>query len=135
MKTTILKTSFTIGIALILATSVFGRDWKLAADIPFAFNINDQTMASGSYTVEIRGEVLVIRSSEGQKLIMTLSNAAITPSGLNNGRLVFNRYGDQYFLSEVNWAQGPSRQLMKSKLEIQTAKQFGNPRRLDVATK
>ena len=136
MKTTILRALFTIGTALILVTTASAQSRTLAAHIPFNFNVGDVKMSSGKYTVEMLGSptALVIRSAEDQKAAISLTIVAITPQDLKRGgRLVFNHYGDEYFLSEVSWAEGPSRALPATRLEIQAAKNIGNPRRLEVS--
>ena len=136
MKRTILSAFFTIGTALILVTTASAQHWTLAADIPFDFKVSDSEMSSGKYTVQmLDNTVLIIRSEKDQKAVITLSNAAITPQDLRRASLVFNHYGEEYFLSAVSWPEGPSRALPKTSLEIQAAKNIGRPRRLEVSSK
>ncbi len=135
MKRTILSAFFTIGTGLILVTTASAQYWRLAADIPFDFNVGDAKMSSGKYTVQMLDNTLLIRSENNQKAIFTLSNAAITPQDLRRASLVFNHYGEEYFLSAVSWPEGPSRALPKTSLEIQAAKNIGHPRRLEVSSK
>jgi hypothetical protein len=46
----------------------------------------------------------------------------LTPSNLKNAKLMFNRYGGQYFLSSVSWPGGPSKILPPTNIELQAAK-------------
>ena|SRR5437867_8978848 len=124
MKKTILTTICTLGAALILVTSALASDWKMSADIPFDFNVGNTRMASGKYTVEIAvNGTITVRSAENEKAAaISLSNNAITPRYLKNARLVFNNYGDQYFLSTLSWRDGPSRMLPPASVESKAAK-------------
>ena len=133
---TILTSIFALVLVLAIAGPALAQDWVLAADIPFNFNVGDSNLPSGKYTVRIfggTGTFLVVRSSDNKKAIISLASTADTPRGLKNGKLVFNAYGDQYFLSSVYWAQGPSRMLPPSNVELQASKTEGK-RKLDVAS-
>jgi hypothetical protein len=52
-----------------------------------------------------------------------LTIGVMTQSPTPNGEMIFNRYGDRYFLSEVRWAgYSVTRQLIKSQAELELAK-------------
>src|SRR5215469_1415485 len=122
MNKTILTMVFTIAATLILVTAASAQNWRLAADIPFDFNMGDVKMTSGKYTVQLNGNTtLLIQSADNQKSVFTLSNAGVTRDP-RSSRLVFQVYGDRYFLSAVSWADGPSRTLLPASLERLTAK-------------
>jgi len=133
---TVLTAGFAIGLALILGAPAFAQDGQLAANIPFGFSVGDVKMPSGRCIVRsVNSNALQIRCADDKRSAVTITNEANTPRGLMNGRLVFYRYGDLYFLSEVSWPGGPSRALPKSANELETAKQFRKPAKLEVATK
>lgn len=99
----------------------------VTANIPFEFVVADQTLPAGKYTVEkmsMSSEVLAIRSRN--KTALRLSNPLRANKAPNQSKLVFHRYGQRYFLSEV-WSAGEQagRQLRKSReernIEIQLA--------------
>ena len=86
---------------------------KLSANIPFEFNVGYKTMAAGEYTVQTvvsAGDALLIKSADANK---------------RHARLVFNRYGDRYFLAEVwNGVDDIGRQLLKSEEERAVEREF-----------
>ena len=73
-------------------------------------------MPAGLYSVEagIASNTLVIQSREQKAWTMVLTNPVEITSGRIESRLVFNRYGNEYFLAQV-WsdAEGRGRTLPK----------------------
>ena len=106
-----MKRQFLILIAIaafttVLSTSAFGQAGKTAnANVTFDFQIGDRFYPAGNYRIESisrqSDNILRIRSLGGanknQLIVSTLANAgkAQTP------RLVFHKYGETYFLSEI----------------------------------
>ena len=75
-----------------------------AADfnVPFAFNVGNQTMPSGTYRVSREGfNELLIQSRDGKPAVFLLTSDSPEPYEQTSGKLIFNRYGNQYFLREV----------------------------------
>jgi hypothetical protein len=117
-------TMLTLIVTVALATAVVSanaQSVKVKAEIPFEFIVGDQTLPAGSYAVRPAtnsGIALMIQNSEASISTVRLTNT-ITPKKKNlRARLVFHRYGQNYFLSEV-WEGGEStgRQLRESKQE------------------
>jgi hypothetical protein len=97
-----------IAIVLMLAAN-FGSSTSFAqqpvvqASIPFSFSVNGQALPAGRYMIRsnIAGEyVLSLQNRDKHSTVMTLGhpNQATEPRA---SVLVFHRYGDQYFLSEI----------------------------------
>jgi hypothetical protein len=88
-----------LGIPVIYAGSI----GSVEATIPFDFIVGKMTLPAGQYTVSPldhkRG--LVVRSEDGKSTAMVLTMGVQTKSAKNQARLVFNRYGNTYFLSQV----------------------------------
>ena len=63
-------------------------------------------------------KTLLLKARDGDASMMLNSNAAESLKPANKTRLVFNQYGNQYFLSQI-WVNGetPGRQLPKSSRE------------------
>ena len=81
---------------------------KIRANIPFAFNVGDKTLPAGDYTVAVVNpasdrKVLQIRSADGHAsaIIQTTITAA---NHADEARLVFRRYGQQYFFAQAQMA-------------------------------
>lgn len=77
------------------------------ANIPFDFSINNHTLPAGEYMVEriYDGNGLRIRSVSGTDSITLLTNSVQVSPRQGAGKMVFHRYGDQYFLYRV-WSSG-----------------------------
>jgi hypothetical protein len=93
---------------------------RVVATVPFNFIVGDKEMPAGTYSVQPTSTgsgILRITGAENSKTALRLSTS-LHRSNAGNGKLVFHRYQDQYFLSEI-WQAGESdgRQLFKSNRE------------------
>ncbi|SRR6266852_8253262 len=87
--------------------------------VPFDFTIGSKSFPSGDYVVRsgMAHTVLAIQSVDGQSAAMTLTTPLYGRNESGGARLIFNRYGDRYFLSQV-WANGSEgRELSRSTSE------------------
>ena len=119
MKKQIVNIVVSLSIVITLALSVFAQMGGLvSATIPFAFNINGVTMAAGSYNIRRLNtpDVMTIQDSENKKSASFICRQEMTPKSDGKSQLVFHRYGNQYFLSEVQ-DNGATKKLGKSKAE------------------
>ena len=99
-----------------------GSEFGLRANIPFDFVIGTKTLPQGTYTVkflETSPNVLVIRGQDNNEGAIALS---ITVSAEdiedNSPKLIFHRYGNEYFLSQVWSGAGlAGKELPKSQQE------------------
>ena len=96
---------------------------KLTATIPFDFTVGERKFSAGEYSVSraLQGSgdlVVQLSSADGHALMTQLTYTVITKSPKEDGRFVFHKYGDEYFLFEV-WAAGADtgRVLIKSRAE------------------
>jgi hypothetical protein len=107
MKTILFRIT---AIAMLAAMSSFAQNYAtFQASVPFDFTLGNKTMPSGQYFVEpsLKPNVVVIRSAD-QKHNYVIMGASVTSHDQTTAKLVFHRYGDQYFLSEV-WTRGDDR--------------------------
>lgn len=108
---------------LALAANVLsanGQSHRVIADIPFDFIVADKTLPSGNYTVSAAtsdGQALKISSRDGKSSIIRLSTSLAEKSEKRNARMVFHRYGQQYFLVEVWSGDSYGRKLGQCKRE------------------
>lgn len=115
----------TLVVGLALAATVVSANGQTTsqlakADIPFDFIVGDKTLPSGRYTVRAvtsDGQGVRISSLDGRSSVIRLSNSAADTSKKRNARMVFHRYGQQYFLAEVWTGDIYGRQLMQCKKE------------------
>ena len=108
MKRANLRIFLMLGLFAILAvSSVHAQSsYRQTANIPFSFTVADKTFPAGEYTVErVNPEsdkaALAIKSADGHMTRIVLTTPVQASRTQENARLVFNRYGDQYFLAEV----------------------------------
>lgn len=92
----------------------------LRADIPFAFEMRGQSMPAGDYGVEFSSDrnYIMVKSKENARegaIGLTFAVYQTRSMGVVP-KLVFNKYGDRYFLSQV-WHPNLVRELPKTKQE------------------
>lgn len=113
---------------------------QLTVTIPFDFYVAGKTLPAGQYHVGRStedAEGLVLRGTDGRTGLFVLTRGIQNEEVQRESRLVFRRYGDQYFLGEV-WISGRStgRELPSSRKERLTkqesAKHGGNPEKVAV---
>ena len=126
-----------LAVIMIVAASASVKaqslQYKLTADVPFDFTVSDKKLPAGKYSISraqtSNGDlVLQIVSANGKENISRLTIPVITHKPMNQGTLVFNRYGNDYYLSEV-WPAGGStgRELLKSRTERELARKAVEP--------
>jgi hypothetical protein len=113
---------------LLAAGSAFAQTINLKAGIPFEFVVNETTLQAGEYQLVssgIDGSVLLIRDADGHGRGFILTNSAESGRPCDQTKLVFLRYGDQYFLSEI-WREGDTsgHQVPKSRRQTEMAQDF-----------
>ena len=108
MKTNFGRLLMTIGFSAVLGSSLLEAQLKPKgrAEIPFAFHVRDAALPAGTYTVEEVSTTgtIAITDNETGKAILTLAPANRLGRS-DESKLVFNKYGDRYFLSEL-WFAG-----------------------------
>ena len=101
MKKSLFSTILMLGLVMLAAASATAQSRSpIKVQIPFDFYAGEARLAAGDYRVRFISEnVLMLRSAGGKSIIVS---APLTREGRNNApRLVFHKYGDQYFLAQV----------------------------------
>jgi hypothetical protein len=114
-----------MALTMFATTRVAQAQQSLVINIPFDFVAGNTQLAAGEYTVKVsvptHSLILISRKdSTASAFINTYAAVSSTPQA--ESKLVFNRYGDRYFLSQV-WSEGNSqgRQLVKTSREKEMA--------------
>ena len=115
-------------VALLVATGANAQTINVKANVPFSFVVNRTTLPAGEYSLESIGNgggALVIRGANTKTASLIMSHACESLNAASHGKLVFHRYGGQYFLSQV-WVGGDNRghELPTSAREKEVAKDF-----------
>jgi hypothetical protein len=111
-----------VGLALAAAVVANGQAQPaLRAQVPFDFVVGEKTLRAGEYRVSqtgSTGEAVVINSDKGDRILCLSNNADRFGDRELAAKLVFHRYNNTYFLSQV-WMAGDStgRELPKTKQE------------------
>jgi hypothetical protein len=72
--------------------------------IPFSFIAEDRTLPAGEYVITRIGggkESMRLAQNDGSGLVTLLPTRVQARAWKDHGRLIFHKYGDRYFLSEV----------------------------------
>ena len=90
--------------AMASASHAFAQGRVMQVNVPFAFHNGSQNMPAGIYRVEIQSaHLILLRGQSTAGFVMT--NPETTRDVNGPGKVIFNRYGSQYYLSEF-WPQG-----------------------------
>jgi hypothetical protein len=115
-----------LGLILALST-VPGHakdEAKIKARIPFNFAVGNKELKAGDYVIQRAGETgdLIIRSEDGgdQQIVYGIRKESKETG--NHERLIFHRYGSQYFLAQI-WLSGDEdgHELIRGAQEKKTA--------------
>lgn len=85
--------------ALATVGTAGAQNHLVRANIPFDFLAGDAHLPAGTYTIT-SDDLVNIVIQNGQNAAFLLSEAP-ADDVKTDGKLVFNRHGDQYFLSEI----------------------------------
>jgi hypothetical protein len=116
-----------IGLGLWLASaSAYAQTGLIKASIPFSFIVEKTTFPPGNYTLHGlsagNGRVMTIQSADRKFTKPVLPNSCESKDVAHSTRLVFHRYGDQYFLAEVRMeGKDLGQQVARSRFEQEVA--------------
>lgn len=110
----------------------------LVADIPFSFTSGSEIMPPGKYRLmQLPQHMIQIRSEDLKHVRYLLTMTSQTFQIADRSKLVFHRYGDQYFLYQV-WAAGSMQhaEILRghAEQEMLSAQNHPRPSNTEVAT-
>jgi frataxin-like iron-binding protein CyaY len=117
---TMLMVIITLAFASALASSAQTR--SLVVNIPFEFSVGNKTLPAGEYIVNYASQAsregLTIQKNDGSANAISMTMNVTSREPQKQARLVFNKYGDRHFLSQIWMASRTSgRELNKSRSE------------------
>jgi hypothetical protein len=121
----------TVGAALLATVAMYGQNsQRLIVNVPFGFAAGSTMLPAGEYKVDLRiaPGTVALHSVEQKKAALVVTQAAQTAHERGPAKLVFKRYGDQYFLSQI-WSAftGYGRQIPPTKREMEMARNATEP--------
>ncbi|MGH9833165.1 MAG: hypothetical protein ACRD9Y_09115 [Blastocatellia bacterium] len=119
-----LAVALSFAAALVATTAAYPFAFRIRAEIPFDFTVGNKRLPKGEYTIESLNEAgtVIIRSDKkGKALTFNIIRGKMTDKP--KSKLVFHRYGDQYFLARIwDGSSDTVLKLDKSKAEKKAAK-------------
>ena len=115
-------------VAWLMVPATQAQSVMLKANIPFDFVVGEKRLPSGQYHVKSLNPVLTqIQGNDAHSTAIVLTTGMQAAKISDVGKLIFNRYGDQYFLSKI-WVPltDTGRQLPKSRFEREVAQRLSN---------
>lgn len=113
--------NFSLRMALALAAlcvPLFAQG-TLEGNIPFAFELSGTVLPAGEYEVRLAPPVMLQNKADPGWTSFVLTYSLYQPTWDRNKeatKLVFNKYGDRYFLAEI-WSMARSHGIPKSRQE------------------
>ncbi|MBI4470551.1 MAG: hypothetical protein HY650_14645 [Acidobacteria bacterium] len=93
----------------VIATGIQAQSGaSMRVDIPFNFIVGDQMLPAGEYRLgpmESGRPALLIRSAGFDRQAIVLTNTVQAASTIEQAKVVFHRFGDEYYLAQV-WPAG-----------------------------
>jgi hypothetical protein len=106
--------SLLVGLSAISASAQTAG--RLAADVPFDFNIGSRLLPAGEYIIRQprSGNESLLLLSDGKQGTLAFARIVEATRQSRRSRLVFNRYGERYFLASIWDSKGEGRILPQS---------------------
>lgn len=115
-------------------------DRLITANVPFNFMIKDRALPAGEYVfalVQVGGsDAVKIQTADGHITAFVPTRSARAKASPTEPKLVFNRYADQYFLSQVfGLEDSTAQQLARPRAEERLAKSATERSNVSVAAR
>lgn len=109
MKRETIRTVVTLSLVVfgVASTVIAQGQGVVRAKIPFSFNVAGKSMPAGEYLINKTGQSSLFLIRGESKAAYVLTNSKNSTKSVDKTKLVFRRYGDQYFLGQM-WSRGES---------------------------
>jgi hypothetical protein len=128
-----MKKQIAVAVALMAASITAGQCYAQRAtykrDIPFAFQVANQTMPAGEYLIQRMTDTnegvqyTMIRRTDSSRTAVALTFAVDAKNEKSEPELAFHKYGNRYFLSEIWMGQGQGQHLVVCERERELARE------------
>ncbi len=135
--------TFGVFLTLIVASAQAQTGYQMAANIPFDFTAGKTSLPAGIYNINLISEnTLLVRSIDRKKSVLLLARQAGHVGTRKPARIIFNRYGDRYFLSQtflsetdLGFAVNPSHAERDLAREYRLAERDAKSQKVEVAVR
>ena len=96
-----------VTLSLLVSVPIMSAQTIAMASVPFGFTVADKEMSAGNYVITSVSDsaIVIINRSTGTGVV-SLFHSEQPRNNNDTTMLVFHRYGDTYFLSQVARASG-----------------------------
>jgi len=130
-----------LGLLLtLMAVQSIAQTKELVADIPFDFTVCREQFSAGKYHIRplsnANPNVVLVQSENKRSSEIVCAHDVQSRKAVTTGKLIFHRYGTQYFLSEM-WMVGEKigTQVVKSEKEEALQKEVRGVKREKITIK
>ena len=103
--------SLAMSLAVLMSAAAQAQTTHMKVTVPFEFTAGNVQLPAGEYEVKAigpwQGALLSIRNLNSDTGSFILSNSCKSKKPASDAKLIFHRYGKQYFLAEV-WDRNSS---------------------------
>ena len=112
---------FGIFLGLAVASVQAQAPSRVEVNIPFEFSAGKTTLKPGVYAIKrMSGNLVTLRNVDDKTSVILNAPVNLTSNDPEaTERLVFNKYGDQYFLAQIWLTADSGRELLKEKKTAQ----------------
>ena len=115
-------------LALLASAGAYAQTVHVETTVPFSFNVGNTQLPAGKYEIQsagVTGRVLNIRNRDTGEGTFVLPQACESSKASTESKLVFHRYGRQYFMAEF-WVSGYTQghQFKAGRKETELAKDY-----------
>lgn len=129
MKRQILSVAAALGLSIIAAGQCHAQQ-PVVVKVPFAFQAGDKIMPAGQYRIQPASlssdAVQVVGKSDGKSTAVVITLPVERDGKAVSPRLVFHRYGNEYFLTEIWNGDAQGRHLYQTSREKEFATTLGS---------
>ena len=102
MKSTACKTLITLSLVLIALVPAYAQQTSMTVTIPVAFTVEQTVLPAGIYVVTHPSpKAIALKRVSGPETLIALTNYTAASHTRQTPRLIFHRYGTQYFLARA----------------------------------
>ena len=84
-----------------MAGMSFAQSYGVKANVPFDFTVGNKVLPAGTYQIQSKSGVVISIRNHDKPIAMLTTVDQDGASSKDGGKLIFHKYGDQYFLSEI----------------------------------
>ena len=77
------------------------QDHSVRAAVPFDFTVADKLLPTGTYTITPEASGVIMIENRDKHIAVLSQTSYDSHESRKGGQLVFDKYGNQYFLSEI----------------------------------